>query len=61
MADQILNTRASEKFLVKSLSEAKVSILVVKFEIFMKNHDFRENSVESKFSQEIDFLTFQNP
>ena len=56
MRIQILNTRASEKFLVKSLNGVKVSDLVMKFEIFMKNHDFGENSVEIKFSQEIDFL-----
>ena len=38
--------------------------MVRKFEIFMKNHDFGENSVEVKFSQEIDFLRVedhQNP
>ena len=35
--------------------------MVMKFEIFMKNHDFDENSVESKFSHEIDFLRVQDP
>ena len=57
MRIQILSTRASEKILVQSLNAIKVCHMVMKFEIFIKNYDFCENSVESKLSQEIDFLT----
>ena len=46
---------------MQSLNGVKVSYMVMKFEILMQNHDFSENSVESKFSQEIDFLRVEDP
>ena len=48
MRIQILSTRASRKFVVKSLSEVQVWPVVMKFQIFAEKSWFCWNSVSSK-------------
>ena len=48
MRIQILSTRASRKFVVKSLNEAQVGHVVMKFQIFNEKSWFCWNSVSSK-------------